>query len=69
MTLVYPVQWSVAIRGAHGLNRAPARCSPLSGFRLQFANLMSRYSAKEEKKAAKRDIKNVKKILLLVKFP
>ena len=58
MTLVYPVQWSVAIRGAHGSNRAPARCCALSGFRLQFANLMSPYSAEEEKKTAKRDIKN-----------
>jgi len=32
MTLVYPVQWGVAIRGAHGSYRAPARCSALSGF-------------------------------------
>ena len=38
MALVYPIQWEVAIRGAHGSYRAPARCSALSGFCLQFAN-------------------------------
>ena len=44
MTLVYPVQGGVAIRGAHGSYRAPARCSALSGFvcnsRLQFSGIL-----------------------------
>ena len=38
MALVYPVQWGLAIRGAHGSYRAPARWSALPGFRLHFAN-------------------------------
>ena len=49
MTLVYPVQWGVAIRGAHGSYRAPARCSALSGVCLQLAKLIVRYYAEEEK--------------------
>ena len=56
MTLVYPVHWGVVIRGAHGSYRAPALCSALSGFCLQFSKLFFRYFAEEEKKSAKRKI-------------
>ena len=51
MTLVYPVQWGLAIRGAHDSYRAPARCSALSGFGLQFANYLipGRHFAEAEK--------------------
>ena len=49
MTLVYRVQWGVAIRGAHGSYRAPARCSALSGFLLQFAKKKKWFFAEEEK--------------------
>ena len=53
MTLVYPVQWGVAIRGVHGSYRAPARCSTLSGFLSGFLSaireIIFRYFAEEEK--------------------
>ena len=43
MTLVYPVQWGVAIRGAHGSYRAPAWCSALSGFLSAIREITFRY--------------------------
>ena len=49
MTLVYPVQWGVAIRGAHGSYRAPARCSALSGFLSAIREIIFRYYAGEKK--------------------
>ena len=49
MTLVYPVQWGVAIRGAHGSYRAPARCSALSGFLPAIREIIFQYFAEEEK--------------------
>ena len=59
ITVVYPVQWGVAIRGAHGSYRAPARCSVMSGFCLQFAKLVFRYFAEETRH----------KMLPFVQFP
>ena len=50
MTLVYPVQWGVAIRGAHGSYRAPARCSALSGFCLHIREIFFRHFAEREEK-------------------
>ena len=50
MTLAYPAQWGVmAIRGAHGSYRAPARCSSLSGFLSAIREISFRYFAEEEK--------------------
>ena len=49
MTVVYPVQWGVAIRGAHGSYRAPGRCSALSGFFSEIRDIIVQYFADEEK--------------------
>ena len=49
MTLVYPVQWGVAISGAHGSYGAPARCSALSGFLPAIRENIFRCFAEEEK--------------------
>ena len=49
MALVYPVQWGVAIRGAHGSYRVPGRCSALSGFLSPIREIIFQYFAEEEK--------------------
>ena len=64
MTLVYPVQWGVAIRGAHGLYRAPARCSSLSSFCVPFANNCFGTLPRRKTMSKTRPI-----VLQLVKFP
>ena len=49
MTLVYPGQWGVAIGGANGSYRAPARCSALSGFLSAIREIIFQYFTEEEK--------------------
>ena len=49
MTVVYPVQWGVAIRGAHGSYGAPAGMFCFLGLLSAIRELIFRYFAEEEK--------------------
>ena len=71
MTLVYPVQWGMAIRGAHGSYRAPARCSALSGFLSAIREINFRYFAEEEKiqQNAKQIAENTQHFVFAEFFP
>ena len=65
MALGYLVRWGVAMRGAHGSCRAPARCSALSDFLSAIREIIFQYFAEEEKNQQK----NAKQNAEIREFP